>query len=632
LTHCQQRGRVRENDTNIPNWTRAILETIDGVATAQMGWDGKQKRWRGMHKGRRLQIRACDLVIGASTRDETVVAANRWFREQQAQIDRESAVGTHRPNELEHLAELASIQSDIKSLQVAMRSNPDTQSLLASNMELLKQAEIRNKQALRQKELPPIDDTLRNPLRVSPDGLKTEAAKDAKQQIADRLRTKDYTRLSREELEGHEDFVPDDAIEVDDFFDGERYNMSAYNWGVRSIGQRNKDVTEHALEGRIQDDAGEFAGLQDGLVTRKREESGAIGEFERGVITQLLNEHGATVPESRKLEYHIDKFLEYQQRRYATKKITAGRLGKIVNTLKRYREWTKIAKVETIGTREHIADYHRALEDLVIDKEIRPEYANNLFGTFRMLVLWLAKSGGVFKEYPHWLLDNSKDYAFPVERQKPITVPLEWVHRILTAASPRLRLCVLLTLNAGFGASEIGQLEKDEYDPKEGRITHKRCKTQKSDNVPTVCYKLWDETRELLDRAIGESKKYPKRSESANCLLVNRNGYPLWYEYVANGKSSKSDNITTDFRRLITKLRIADPNVPAITYYQFRRTSASLIFNEPKYRMYNELWLAHSPRSVADRHYNAPDSTILDDCVAWLHDKIFGFEVESMLK
>jgi len=61
-------------------------------------------------------------------------------------------------------------------------------------------------------------------------------------------------------------------------------------------------------------------------------------------------------------------------------------------------------------------------------------------------------------------------------------------------------------------------------------------------------------------------------------------------------------------------------------FQQFRKTSASLIFNEPKYKMYNALWLAHSPRSVADRHYNDPDNTILDECIAWLHGKIFDTE------
>ena len=183
--------------------------------------------------------------------------------------------------------------------------------------------------------------------------------------------------------------------------------------------------------------------------------------------------------------------------------------------------------------------------------------------------------------------------------------------------------------NCGFGASEIGQLEKDEYDSKEGRIRHKRCKTKGSPNAPTVCYKLWDITKEHLDQAIAEQTKYTQRSISANSLLVNTSGNPLWYEYVADGKPKKSDNISCDFRRLIAKLRKADPTIPAISYYQFRKTSSTLIYNEPKYRMYNGLFLAHSPRSVADRHYNAIGDTISDECIAWLHDKFFDTEIAS---
>jgi integrase len=580
-----------------------------------------------MYKGRRLQVKAADLVIGASTYDETVLAANQWFRQQQEWIDKEAAVEKSRPYEEDYYAELANIQSAINSLPVIARDNPALQSMLAPEVAKLKRRATLIKQTLRQEVLPPLDNTLRNPLNVSPARIKEDAALEAKQQIADRLRKGSVFSIDHKELEDHEEYIPYDAVELDDFMDGDYRNHAAYNRQMRMIDEHNRELADSTLEDRIQNEAGEFASLQDGLVARMKEETGAIDEYERGMITQLLNEHGADVPESKQLAHNIEKFLEHQHRRWATKKISAGRLGKIANTMKRYKDWTRITNVEKVGTREHIADYHRTLEDLVIAEDIKPEYANNLFGTFRMLVLWLAKAG-VFKEYPHWLLDNSKDYAFPVERQKPITVPLEWVHRILDAASPRLQLCILLTLNCGFGASEIGQLEKDEYNPSEGRITHKRCKTQKSENAPTVCYKLWDNTRELLDQAVVKSKKYPSRSESENHLLINRNGYPLWYEYVANGKSSKYDNITCDFRRMIAKLRTADPNVPAITYYQFRRTSASLIYNEPRYRMYNGLWLAHSPRSVADRHYNDPDSSILDETILWLHGKIFGTDEE----
>jgi integrase len=299
-------------------------------------------------------------------------------------------------------------------------------------------------------------------------------------------------------------------------------------------------------------------------------------------------------------------------------------LGKINSTIDTYRKWSSIIRVDRIGTKDHVDGYHKYLSDRVIEGEIKGKYANNLFADFRMLIDWLFKEE-VLKTYPVCLQRKSDDYRFHIERQTPKTIPLEWVQKLLDVANPRLRLCILLTLNCGFGASEIGQLTAGEYDTKTGRITHKRKKTGKHRNVPTVCYKLWDETRELLDKEIATNKKkYPK--QSTKYLLVNENGCPLWNEYVGDdGKTHKSDNITCAFKRLVAKLREADPKFPPVSYYQFRKTSASLIRNEHQFRTYNGLWLGHAPETMGDQSYNAMDDTILDACLAWLHDKIYGF-------
>jgi integrase len=237
-----------------------------------------------------------------------------------------------------------------------------------------------------------------------------------------------------------------------------------------------------------------------------------------------------------------------------------------------------------------------------------------------MLISWLFNEE-VLQEYPTCLQRKSNKYSFLVPLQKPKTISLEWVQKLLNDANPRMKLFILLTLNCGFGASEIGQLSAEEYDPKTGRITHKRHKTENYGNVPTVCYKLWHETQALLDTEIANGKKHPK---SAQFLLVNKNGEPLWSEYVTEGKSRRSSNIASAFKRLMKKLREDDPSVPAITYYQFRKTSASLLRNEPKHTSLVGIFLGHSPKSMADRHYNALDDTILDECLAWLHDKYFG--------
>jgi integrase len=257
----------------------------------------------------------------------------------------------------------------------------------------------------------------------------------------------------------------------------------------------------------------------------------------------------------------------------------------------------------------------------VISGTIKGKYANNLFADFKMLVDWLFTEE-VLKVYPVCLQRKGNDYRFPVVRQKPKVVEREWIYKILNAADPRMALCILLTLNCGFGASDIGQLTKEEYDPATGRITHKRCKTQKYANAPTVCYKLWAETKALLDQEIAHNKrKYPK----AKWLRVNGNGNPLWSEYVGDdGKTHKSDNITCAFKRLIAKLRKADPDIPSVAYYQFRKTSATLIFNESEFMGLDWLWLGHAPKTTAGQHYTAPTPTILDRCLVCLHDRIFG--------
>ena len=202
---------------------------------------------------------------------------------------------------------------------------------------------------------------------------------------------------------------------------------------------------------------------------------------------------------------------------------------------------------------------------------------------------------------------------------------MQWLHRILDVADSRMRLFLLLTLNCGFGAAEIGRLAKGEYDPIEGRIRHKRRKTGDSPNVPTVCYKLWPETKAFLDQEIEKCKDSPRHPACADLLLVHRDSGVLWQVYVGDdGKPRKSDKITIAFSGLVEKLKKSDPEFPHITYYQFRRTSSTLISNDHQYRTYYTLWLGHSPQTMGDRHYNAADDTVLDACIAWLHRKIFG--------
>jgi integrase len=495
---------------------------------------------------------------------------------------------------------------------------------------ILKHKETLIVQELRKPTLSPLHDRLRNPLSLSPEPYEQEAVQEASRYIAGKLREQNFIKISHEELRNTEGYIPyndpDLGISADNL--DEFLNNGEFYRRMDTLMPHNKNVEKLATGNRTQAVAEAMVSLKDKVFADKKEELGLINEHDRGKISQMLQDAGATVPENRRLDYHIDQFIEYQKRRQALGKITAGRLEKIIRTIESYRKWSPTVNIDKVGTKEHIDAYHKSLGDRILapkkPEKIEPEYGNNLFGTFKMFVNRLVREG-ILKTYPPCLQgDNSKEYIFPVPLRTPKTISLELVQTLLDAAPPQLKLCILLTLNCGFGAGEIGQLTMEEYNPKTGRIIHKRSKTKNHKNAPTVCYKLWDCTKELLDQEIANRKNYPKRQEAARCLLVNRSGNPLWYERFDGTKTSKSDNISCNFKRLVARLRGNDPSFPSISYYQFRKTSASLIYNEPKFRIYNELWLAHSPRSVADRHYNAVEDTILDGCIAWLHDQYFG--------
>ena len=59
-------------------------------------------------------------------------------------------------------------------------------------------------------------------------------------------------------------------------------------------------------------------GLQNRMIASRKRKLGLVAnEFDRGQMVQMLKDDGIELAESRKLEHHIDKFLEYQQRRIA---------------------------------------------------------------------------------------------------------------------------------------------------------------------------------------------------------------------------------------------------------------------------------------------------------------------------
>jgi hypothetical protein len=144
-------------------------------------------------------------------------------------------------------------------------------------------------------------------------------------------------------------------------------------------------------------------------------------------------------------------------------------------------------------------------------------------------------------------------------------------------------------------------------DWEQGRIIRKRSKTKNSENVPTVSYVLWPETRELL---------WKHRSDQVTGrVLLNSRGEPLLTErFSDDGKYWKMDNIRNAYDRLRRKSDIDKP------FKCLKKTSASLLRDHEGSSSIVGLFLGHAPRDVSERFYAAAPQQLLDRAVLWLRD------------
>ena len=85
---------------------------------------------------------------------------------------------------------------------------------------------------------------------------------------------------------------------------------------------------------------------------------------------------------------------------------------------------------------------------------------------------------------------------------------------------------------------DISTLKPESVDWNAGTLTRKRGKTAHFERVPTVPYKLWDITLQLLKKL---------RSDDPNHLLVSSNGKTLRGEELRNGKLVRRDLIRVAF-------------------------------------------------------------------------------------
>lgn len=306
------------------------------------------------------------------------------------------------------------------------------------------------------------------------------------------------------------------------------------------------------------------------------------------------------------IKFQVHKFLEQKGIKASAGQLSLGRRRTVEIHLNAFVEWIGNGAGVRDITSQKLLDYRDGLLERVTTGGWSSSTASERLVSLKSFLRWLYQTEAI-SALPRVMDAGSHILEIGKARSPIETFTKTEIAQLLSSASPRTRLYILLTLNTSMTQKDIADLTFDEVDFKDGRIDRKRSKTKKFDSTPLVSYKLWPETLALL---LSE-----KNSDCAGRVLVNAKGGALWSETddAARGYQ-KTDNVRSAFERLRRKLKIEK------SFISLKKTAASELACSKEFSSVRGLFLGHAPTTVADQHYAKAPGPLLDEALSWLRD------------
>ena len=333
--------------------------------------------------------------------------------------------------------------------------------------------------------------------------------------------------------------------------------------------------------------------------------------IERAVWSDRLDVMQRNVPQEMTLKSFITQFIKDKMESVLAGELSAARVHALQLHLGQFADWLghTTPVVEISG--QTLSDFRLALLKKLRTSEWSRTTASDYLATAKSFVRWLWQIEAI-TTLPRIMDGKSTALIISKSHAEIVVFSKDEISTLLKKASVRTRLYILLMLNCGMTQKDVSDLQHPEVDWATGRITRKRSKTRQHENVPFVSYTLWGETFRLL--------KQERSQDGAGNVLLNENGGPIWWDEVTeNGKYRKNDNVKSAFNRLRRKTSINKP------LKSLKKTSATLIRGNPQYASLESLFLGHSGKTIAHRHYAQPPQDLLDQAIAWLGTE-FGIE------
>ncbi|QDT95295.1 hypothetical protein [Gimesia aquarii] len=309
----------------------------------------------------------------------------------------------------------------------------------------------------------------------------------------------------------------------------------------------------------------------------------------------------------------IKKWLVFRISDVKAGDITAGAMNNQRIQLKRFEVFCPNI---LHATAMKVADFRADLQSSGLAKTTQ----RDTLTTVKSFLEWCGDTAEVIEPIPNLRKPGN---GIKVPTKKIITIwEDEDVTDLFKHASGRHRLYYLLMLNTGAYESDIGTWTKiaigddgkkyQTFDKENRTITFKRHKEKDEPEVPTVTYRLWDETYSLL---------VEHESSHNELLLTTTVNTPLWKDELRNGKRSAKRMIGKQYRDQRKKLNKKNWG----TLDDLRKTSISKFDEHGEYARYSQYFAGHSPEGTTDRFYKKPSQKQFDNAVMWL-GKQFGLK------
>lgn len=316
---------------------------------------------------------------------------------------------------------------------------------------------------------------------------------------------------------------------------------------------------------------------------------------------------GDVPPADRTIEALSKRFLQLSETRVQDGDLSPSEHDLACRCVQHFVGWLGVADPAHI-TAEKWEDYWKHLRKLIGDRKRSREYCKKDWRYARAFLEWMISMD---KMLPLRNLQD-KRYKIGETRKSVLTFTDAEIKQLIEGATGQLKLNLVLMINCGFYQSDISDLRKDEVDLERGYITRQRSKTRQhhGDKVPTVSYKLWPLTLELLKVHL---------SDHPTLALTTLQG-KTWVETKVEGNRIKGrrDGIKSNFAHLGRRIKIHKP------LKSFRKSSATKLDSDPRYARFARHFLGHAGGTTAEEHYLNRDGVPFDEAVLWLGSQ-YGF-------